>query len=203
MASILEELEEGDVYAWAALAFLGYVLLNTWRDMQASGQGSFSDTAPADPALDSAVDVLAPMHISPAGQLFIKQQEGWTPRPKTDAAGQEVGWGHTIKAGDNLSYPLSAAVGEQLFQADVADAEQIVNSTVTAALTQNQFDALGDLAFNSGYAAFGSNSTLLTKLNAGDYAGAAQAFSLYNKSQGQVSPDLTQRRGADANMFSS
>jgi lysozyme len=197
----LADLDDGDPVAWAIAIVAGYFLVYTWRNVQATGTGNFPDQAPAAGAVDQAIDIIAPMRTSPAGQAFIKEQEGWTAQPKKDAAGQEVGWGHTIRAGDNLTYPLSKAVGEQLFASDVANAEAIVNGAVTVALTQNQFDALVDLAFDSGYAAFGQNSTLITKLNQGDYAGAAQAFALYDKSQGRTLPALQQRRGEEAGMF--
>jgi lysozyme len=71
-------------------------------------------------------------------------------------------------------------------------------------LTQNQFDALVDFAYNAGAANLRS-STLLRLLNSGDYAGASGQFIRWNKatSNGQliVLPGLTRRRTAEAQLF--
>lgn len=195
---ILDELEEGNPWAWGALIVAGYIALNYWRSLQGTGQDdSFSGQAPADPSLEGDLDIIAPMHTSAAGQAFIKQKEGWLANPQNGA----IGWGHTIRAADNIDPPITPAQGQQLFLGDLADAESIVNGAVTVGLSQNQFDALVDLAFNSGNAAFGANSTLITKLNAGDYAGASDAFALYNRSQGQVNQGLANRRGDEQDLF--
>jgi lysozyme len=75
---------------------------------------------------------------------------------------------------------------------------------VTVPLTQNQFDALVDFAYNAGAANLRS-STLLRLLNSGDYAGASGQFIRWNKatSNGQliVLPGLTRRRTAEAQLF--
>lgn len=75
-----------------------------------------------------------------------------------------------------------------------------VNKYVTAHLTQNEFDALADFTYNLGSGAL-EESTLLRKLNDGDYMGAAQEFSRWNKAGGQVLPGLTERRAAEQALF--
>ena len=47
-------------------------------------------------------------------------------------------------------------------------------------LNQNQFDALVDFVFNVGVRAF-ETSTLLRRLNEGNYQGAADQFLVWNK----------------------
>ncbi|HHP2614034.1 TPA: lysozyme, partial [Enterobacter roggenkampii] len=46
-----------------------------------------------------------------------------------------------------------------------------------------------------------STSTLLRKLNAGDYAGAADEFLRWNKAGGKVLNGLTRRREAERALF--
>ncbi|EBY2991617.1 lysozyme, partial [Salmonella enterica subsp. enterica serovar Typhimurium] len=46
-----------------------------------------------------------------------------------------------------------------------------------------------------------SSSTLLRKLNSGDYAGAADEFLRWNKAGGKVLNGLTRRREAERALF--
>ncbi|GBF86659.1 lysozyme [Aphanothece sacrum] len=57
---------------------------------------------------------------------------------------------------------------------------EIVSKAVTVALNQNQFDGLVCFCYNVGAGAF-QESTLLKKLNAQDYTGAAEQFLVWNK----------------------
>ncbi len=56
----------------------------------------------------------------------------------------------------------------------------LLNTQIKVPLTQNQCDALCSLVFNIGATAFAA-STLLKKLNFGDYSGAAAEFIKWNK----------------------
>ncbi|WP_312069487.1 lysozyme, partial [Acinetobacter sp.] len=75
-----------------------------------------------------------------------------------------------------------------------------VNNLVKVPLSQNQFDALVSLTYNIGSTAF-KNSTLLKKLNAKDYAGAADQFLRWNKGGGKVLKGLVRRREAERALF--
>jgi hypothetical protein len=59
--------------------------------------------------------------------------------------------------------------------------------------TQDQFDAMVSLAYNIGTAGF-SGSTVAHQHAMGDTQGAADAFRMWNKSQGAVLPVLVKRR---------
>ncbi len=72
--------------------------------------------------------------------------------------------------------------------------------SVTVPLNQNQFDALVSLTYNIGSGAF-NNSTLLKKLNKGDYQGAADQFLVWNKAGGKVMKGLVRRREAEQALF--
>lgn len=110
-----------------------------------------------------------------------------------------IGYGHTgpeVKAGQKIS----ALEAEALLRKDVAGAVACVNRGVTAAITQNQFDAMVDFCFNLGCRNF-SQSTLLKKLNAGDVAGAATQFLLWVNAGGKKVEGLVRRREAERELF--
>lgn len=71
---------------------------------------------------------------------------------------------------------------------------------VSVTLTKYQFDALVSFTFNAGGAAL-RTSTLLKKLNAGDYAGAASEFLRWVNGGGKKLPGLVRRREAEKALF--
>jgi lysozyme len=79
-----------------------------------------------------------------------------------------------------------------------------VNSLVKVPLSQNQFDALCSFVFNVGTRNF-EYSTLLQKLNVGNYAGAAEQFKQWDKVtlDGQLVPStgLLRRRQLEEQLF--
>ena len=83
---------------------------------------------------------------------------------------------------------------------DVQWAEAAVGTLVKVPLTQPQFDALVSFVFNVGHGAFG-RSTMLSRLNAGDYQGAADQFPAWNRGASGVLPGLVARRAAERALF--
>jgi len=83
---------------------------------------------------------------------------------------------------------------------DLIEFEHTVNSSVKAPLNQNQFDALVSLAYNIGSSAFKS-STLVKKLNAGDYKGAADQFNVWVNAGGKRMQGLVSRRDREKLLF--
>jgi len=145
------------------------------------------------------------MKISVAGLNKIKQREGgFQPRSYPDASGRSIGYGHFITFGENFAEPISEALATSLLMADVALAESAVQGGVRVPITQDMYDALISFTYNVGTAAF-RNSTLLRKLNAGDYAGAMEQFSVWNKTtqngQKVVSAALNARRADELAQF--
>ena len=110
-----------------------------------------------------------------------------------------IGYGHT---GPEVCAELSITQEQanNLLMQDVASAVAAVNRLVTVAFNQNGFDALVDFAFNLGNNAL-SGSTLLRKLNADDFAGAAAEFPKWCKAGGKVVPGLLRRRQAEQQLF--
>lgn len=83
---------------------------------------------------------------------------------------------------------------------DVQRFEPEIERLVTVPLSQNQWDALVSFTYNLGAANL-EWSTLLRKLNAGDYAAAADQFPRWNKGGGKVLVWLVRRRAAERDLF--
>ncbi|TCM62290.1 GH24 family phage-related lysozyme (muramidase) [Acinetobacter calcoaceticus] len=114
-----------------------------------------------------------------------------------------IGFGTTIypnglkvKKGDTCT----EAQAKQYMQNDLKKFESAVNSAVTVELTQNQFDALVSLAYNIGSGAF-SKSTLVRKLNAKDYKGAATQFDVWVNAGSKRMQGLVNRRAKEKAVF--
>jgi lysozyme len=90
--------------------------------------------------------------------------------------------------------------GMAMFRKEIAKCEGAVEGLVKVELNQNQFDALVSFAFNVGSGAL-TKSTLLKKLNKGDFGGAAAEFGKWTKGGGKVLPGLVRRRAAEAELF--
>ena len=124
-----------------------------------------------------------------------------------------TGYGHLVekklckdidqKKLDDLAWIKTEADADKKLRSDVADEYgKAVNDYVKVPLCQAQFDALVLLVFNIGAPNFKS-STVVRKLNEGDYKAAADAFSLFNKSGTPLTfdPGLATRRATEATLF--
>ncbi|MCR4530830.1 lysozyme [Acinetobacter venetianus] len=114
-----------------------------------------------------------------------------------------IGYGTTVypnglkvKQGDTCT--LGQA--KEYFAHDLNRFEKAVNQSVKVSINQNQFDALVSLTYNIGQTAF-SKSTLLKKLNAKDYQGAADQFLVWIRGGGKVLKGLERRRAAERALF--
>ena len=158
----------------------------------ARGPAANGDTAAPSPAGGANA-------LSQNGLDLIKGFEGLRLSAYQDSAGVwTIGYGHTgnVKPGDRITQ----AQAEDLLQKDTAWAQQAVRDQVKVPLTQGQFDALTSFTFNLGAGAL-AKSTLLNKLNAGDYAGAQAEFGKWVHAGGQVLQGLVRRRAAEAELF--
>lgn len=95
---------------------------------------------------------------------------------------------------------IKQETAERLLKTGLVSYESDVSRTVKVGLTQGQFDATVSFTYNLGAGSL-STSTLLRKLNAGDYAGAADEFLRWNKAGGKVLNGLTRRREAERALF--
>ncbi|HBN1092008.1 TPA: lysozyme [Enterobacter cloacae] len=144
------------------------------------------------------------MQTSDKGIALIKQFEGCKLTAYQDSVGVwTIGYGWTqpvdgkpIRAGMTIKQETA----ERLLKTGLVSYESDVSRLVKVGLTQGQFDALVSFTYNLGARSL-STSTLLRKLNAGDYAGAADEFLRWNKAGGKVPNGLTRRREAERDLF--
>ncbi|MGF6435019.1 lysozyme [Kosakonia sp. 1610] len=144
------------------------------------------------------------MRISDKGISLIKQFEGLRLTAYQDSVGVwTIGYGWTQPVDGKPIRPgmtIKEETAERLLRTGLVGYESDVSKLVKVKLTQGQFDALVSFAYNLGTSAL-STSTLLQKLNAGDYAGAADEFPRWNKAGGKVLPGLMRRREAERALF--
>ena len=144
------------------------------------------------------------MKTSQSGISLIKGFEGKRLNAYDDGVGVwTIGFGTIkypngvrVKKGDTCT----EAQAESYLKNDLVKFENAINRLVKVPLNQNQFDALASFTYNLGETNL-SNSTLLKKLNAKDYAGTADQFLRWNKAGGKVMNGLTRRREAERNLF--
>ena len=137
---------------------------------------------------------------SEQGLALTKSFEGLHLNAYRDCAGiWTIGYGHT-GPGVSEGLTIDGAEAEAFLQADLADAISCVNKAVKVEISQNQFDALVDFCFNAGRGNF-LQSTLLRKVNGGDFTGAAAQFALWVHAGGEVVAGLVRRRTAEAELF--
>ena len=142
------------------------------------------------------------MEYSDKGLNLTEREESLRLTAYQDSGGiWTIGYGHTgpeVHAG--LVITRQQAI--TWLQNDVQKAVNAVNANVRVSVTQQEFDSLVDFTFNVGVHAF-ETSTLLKKLNAGDYAGANAAFKSWVFVKGQVNKGLWNRRQAEQDEFTS
>lgn len=144
------------------------------------------------------------MNINKAGIELIKSFEGCVLHAYKDSVDVlTIGYGHTSMAGAPkvvAGMTITQAQAESILKNDLGKYEDGVESLVRVALNENQFSALTSFCFNLGVGSL-KTSTLLKKLNAKDYKGAADEFLRWNKAGGKVLAGLTRRRQAERELF--
>lgn len=139
------------------------------------------------------------MQYSQAGEALTERFEGCRLTAYQDQVGAwTIGFGHT--AGVHAGMTCSQAQAEQWLAEDVQSCVNFINAHVTVPLTQGEFDALVDFAFNLGCGALGG-STLLKLLNQGNYAATANEFEKWDHAGGKVVAGLLRRRQAEEAEF--
>ena len=158
-------------------------------------------STPAGGGRNAAAGSAAGMRLSDSGVDLIKNFEGLRLSAYQDSGGVwTVGYGHTggVKPGDRITQDQA----EALLRKDTGWAQDAVRQQVRVPLSQDQFNALTSFTFNLGAGAL-RDSTLLSKLNAGDYAGAQAEFGRFVHAGGRVLQGLVRRRAAEADLFGS
>lgn len=113
-----------------------------------------------------------------------------------------IGYGQTRRDGRliKLGETITESEASSWLVKELARVEAVVDRLVTVSLTPYQLGALVSFVYNVGDGAF-AKSTLLKKLNAGDYAAVPAQLARWNKNDGKVMAGLTNRRAAEAGMW--
>ena len=131
--------------------------------------------------------------ISGAALVALLTHEGFREKAYIPVPGDvpTIGFGTTegVKMGDSIS--PTQAMNRAL--KDVGKFEGALKECVRVPLAQNEYDAYISLSYNIGSRAF-CGSTLVRKLNAGDYVGACEQILVWDKFKGRPLPGLTKRR---------
>ena len=144
------------------------------------------------------------MKTSPAGIALIQQFEGRRLEAYKCPAGiWTIGYGHTSAAGAPDVKPgmtITKQEANDILVRDLVKYENAVDRLVKVPLTQNQFDALVSFTFNVGEGAL-AKSTLLKKLNAGNYDAVPAELMKWTRGGGKELPGLVRRRRAEAALW--
>ena len=141
--------------------------------------------------------------VHPAALDLVRQFEGLRLTAYRCPAGvPTIGYGHT--AGVKMGQTITRQQADAFLLADMTAAAAQVDKLVKVPLNDQQRGALASFVFNLGAGSL-AGSTLLKKLNAGDYAGAAGQFGawVYATVDGQKKklPGLVKRRAAEEGLF--
>ena len=157
-----------------------------------------------DVPMEDLGEVFLDPNLGPAMNL-LKKWEGFRSRSYRDSKGiWTIGYGTTV-------YPNGKRVGpnEMISQAKAIeymnyhiDKEVIpyIEKYVNAPLNNNQYSALVSFVYNVGAGSF-RKSSLLKKLNARDYEGAAKEFDKWIKAGGRRLLGLQRRRNDEQALF--
>ena len=145
------------------------------------------------------------MKISEKGLAMIENFEGCLLKASNKLDGVwTIGYGQTGRYyGKRVRRGMTTTKAEArawLRDHSIKTYEDAVTQAVKVPLNQNQFDALVSFTYNVGVGAL-KQSTTLRKLNAGDYAGAADALTMWTKCNGKVLAGLVRRRKEERALF--
>jgi len=136
---------------------------------------------------------VAALTLSAAALVAIVMHEGYSDVAYVPVPGDvaTIGFGTTqgVKPGDRITPPVA-------LQRALNDSERFqgaLKQCVVVPLTQNEYDAYISLSYNIGSSAF-CKSSLVKKLNAGDYTGACTEILKWDKFKGKPLAGLTKRR---------
>lgn len=144
------------------------------------------------------------MRMSADGLALVKEFEGLRLKAyKCPAAVWTIGYGHTSAAGSPMvtsDIEITRDAAEEILKKDMVQYEEGVRKYVKVDLTQGQFDALVDFAYNAGVGAL-QKSTLLKKVNAEKFDEVPAEFMKWTKGGGKELSGLVRRRRAEVKLW--
>lgn len=218
---------DADKLRSASVALRGLLAVGALLVCGEAQSGSSAERQPGFPTLldkrvpgilleTTRVELPAGVAIRPVyekGLSFTKQAEGWVPTLYNDPAGFcTIGYGHLVKKSRcNGSEPpdfrdgFTEAEGERWLIKDMAAAQktamlQTMLHVKKVDLTDGQFAALCDFAFNVGGANF-KNSTLLKKIREKKFDQVPAQFRRWILADGKELRGLRNRREGEIKLF--
>lgn len=144
------------------------------------------------------------MRMSVEGLALVKEFEGLRLKAyKCPANVWTIGYGHTSAAGSpevNPGMEITKEEAEEILRRDMVQYENGVKKLVKVELTQGQFDALVDFAYNAGVGAL-AKSTLLKRVNEERFDDVPAEFMKWTKGGGKELPGLVRRRRAEVKLW--
>jgi len=145
-----------------------------------------------------------PRKINATGLELLKQWEGLRTTAYKDSGGVwTIGYGHTASAGKphpKSGMKITKAQAEDILMRDLRQYEQAVNEAVKVPLSDSQFAALVSFCYNVGADKF-RKSTLLKKLNRGDYNAVPAELMKWTRADGKRLQGLVNRRAAEVGLW--
>lgn len=139
------------------------------------------------------------MQLSKTGIELLKHFEGCELKAYQDSVGVwTIGYGHTKGIYEGLEITQSEA--EKMLVDELPEYEGYITDKVVPMLQQHEFDALVCWVYNLGPTNL-SSSTMLKKLNAGEFKEVPFQMKRWDKAGGQPLLGLTRRRNAEALLF--
>lgn len=152
--------------------------------------------------------------ISSKGLKYLAKWEGEVLHMYKDSAGYPtIGIGHLLTSEEKVSGYLringeyidwtTGITSKQSRDLCIQDLKRFidaVNTGVKVKLNQDQFDALVILAFNIGDFGF-SKSTVLKRVNSGDFTKVPDAFRMWKIAHGTVNKGLVLRRENEIDLW--
>ena len=139
------------------------------------------------------------MQLSKTGIELLKHFEGCELKAYQDSVGVwTIGYGHTKGIYEGLEITQSEA--EKMLVDELPEYEGYITDKVVPMLQQHEYDALVCWVYNLGPTNL-SSSTLLKRLNAGEFKDVPFQMKRWDKAGGQPLLGLTRRRNAEALLF--
>lgn len=190
-------------YIW----LIGAITMLTlyWLQPTSVSDGQPTITSQTDPIreITDTVKANAGLRTNRAAVGLIMQREGLELETYEGFGGQlHIGYGHSANVRPGMAITVTEA--ESLLRDDLVIIEQEIQKRLQVPVNENEFSAMVLLAYNIGTGAFGGSS-VLTELNNGDRAAAANAFLLWNKIQRggvlEENSNLTKHREEERELF--
>ena len=136
---------------------------------------------------------------------LIKSWEGLRLNAYKDSGGiLTIGYGHTSAAGEPKvveGMTIDESYAERILRKDLNHFQNAVTKYVKVSLNDNQFSALVSFCFNVGVPQF-SKSTLVKKLNRGDYSAVPNELAKWVFVKGKRDDGLVNRRAVESGLWS-